>query len=402
MRKLRFPILLLLLPLLTVGIVLLASCSQKEPPAPEIPDLPASEGLEFDTFTDENGRQYAVVVGIGECNDTKLVIPHEYNGVTVEEIADKALYQSEGITEVIVPGTVKRIGKLAFTSSKELEKVTLCNGVTTIDQDAFTGCDKLSDVHLPSSIKYIGTFAFLRCNISEIKIPEGIEFIGQSCLGYTPYYYDTNNWEDGLLYLDDILIDSDHDKLKGVCTVRDGTRVIASAIFVGLYDVTSVIIPDTVEILGESVFSLCNGIKSVTLPDSVRIMGGGLFSGCFDLESVILPAGLTEIPAGTFERCSKLTSVSIPKGVTRIGREAFWDCDDLMELTLPEGLLEIEYRAFASCDYLTTLNIGSAIQKIGKDAFSEELLDIYYNGTCEQWEKVDIESSHNARIHFTE
>ena len=209
MRNIKLSAVILALITAFIGIALLASCSEKEPLNPEIPDLPASEGLKLDTLTDKNGRQYVAVVGLGECKDTKLVIPHEYKGFTVEEIADSAFFEAEGITEVVVPGTVKRIGIMAFCKVKELERVTLCNGVTTIDQDAFTGCKVLSHVKLPQTLKYVGTFAFLNCNISEIELPEELEYVGQSILKNTPYSENPENWETGLLYFDDILLGSD-------------------------------------------------------------------------------------------------------------------------------------------------------------------------------------------------
>ena len=407
MRKFR-PIALITLITVLLCVSALISCTvKKEPPIPEIPDLPASEGLTLEALTDENGREYYAVTGKGECTDSTVVIPHEYNGAPVEEIADKAFYQAEGIAEVIIPGTVKRVGTLAFANAKGLEKVTLCNGVTTLCDSAFDHATDLHTVKLPQSLTHIGTFAFLDCNISEITIPDGIEYVGQDFIKYTPYYDNPENWENGLLYIDDILLSSDSKVLNGVCTVRDGTKTVASLAFAGAdLKITEVVFPDSVEVLCNGVFQECFNLKKVILPDSVKRIGYNTFISCSALETVTLPAGLTEIPEGTFYYCTNLSSVNIPQGVTHIGAGAFAGCETLSELSLPEALKEICSYAFWGCSGITSVKLGVNVQKIEDNAFPSSITDIYYNGTRAQWKKIEIdkdnESITEAFIHYTD
>ena len=446
MRK-NEPIALITLITVLLCVSVLISCGiKKEPPIPEIPEipeLPASEGLTFEALKDESGREYYAVTGKGECTDSTIVIPNEYNGAPVEEIADKAFYQAEGIAEVIIPGTVKRVGFLAFANAKGLEKVTLCNGVTTLCDSAFDHATDLHTVKLPQSLKHIGTFAFLDCNISEITIPDGIEYIGQEILGYTPYSDNPENWENGLLYIDDILLSSDSKVLNGVCTVRDGTKTVASLAFAGAdLKITEVVFPESVEILCEYVFWQCFNLKRITLPNSIRSMGYGVFAQCIALEEVTLPDSITHIPSNAFEYCN-LKAIIIPDGVTHIEADAFGGCEELTDITLPQtltyigddafrgcynlpsielpegltyvgeyafdgkmteiilpdSLIEIGKDAFESCAWLTTVTMGSNIKKIGYGAFPKDTVtDIYYSGTKEQWEQIEGVGSIGEKI----
>ena len=67
--------------------------------------------------------------------------------------------------------------------------------------------------------------------------------------------------------------------------------------------------------------------------------------------------------------CSGLTSVTIPDSVTSIDDYAFYDCTGLTRVTIPESVTHIGY-SFYGCSSLFTID---------------------YNGTIEQWEKIDKE-----------
>ena len=61
-----------------------------------------------------------------------------------------------------------------------------------------------------------------------------------------------------------------------------------------------------------------------------------MFAGCSSLSTIDLPEGLEVIEAGAFEGCSALASVRIPNSVKRIGRHAFYGTA-IREVVLPEG-----------------------------------------------------------------
>ena len=84
--------------------------------------------------------------------------------------------------------------------------------------------------------------------------------------------------------------------------------------------ITSVIIPNTVKIIGEGAFSH-NNLTSVELPDTVISIGDDAFY--FNkLTSVTIPNSVTSIGNSAFHD-NKLTRVTIPNSVTSIGSGAF-------------------------------------------------------------------------------
>ena len=84
--------------------------------------------------------------------------------------------------------------------------------------------------------------------------------------------------------------------------------------------ITSVIIPNTVKIIGEGAFRQ-NKLTSVTIPTSVTSIGDRAFR-FNNLTSVIISNSVTSIGEGAFFG-NHLTNVTIPNSVTSIGDSAF-------------------------------------------------------------------------------
>ena len=97
------------------------------------------------------------------------------------EIKDDVLIkyiEEEGITEVVVPESVKIIGEAAFRECENLEYVEFPKGLQRIENKAFYKCKALKDVHFPEDLEHIGNDAFYQCNsIKHLVIPAKVEQI---------------------------------------------------------------------------------------------------------------------------------------------------------------------------------------------------------------------------------
>lgn len=71
---------------------------------------------------------------------------------------------------------------------------------------------------------------------------------------------------------------------------------------------TSIIIPDSVTIIGSAAFSACSSLTSIVIGDSVTRISGSAFSDCSKLTNITIPASVKTINEGAFEGCSNLTS----------------------------------------------------------------------------------------------
>ena len=78
---------------------------------------------------------------------------------TVTEIAPRAFYGCSWLDEVVIPGSVKKIGEHAFAKTG-LILVILEDGIESIGTAAFANCGNLKQVTLPDSVRNIGAKAF--------------------------------------------------------------------------------------------------------------------------------------------------------------------------------------------------------------------------------------------------
>ncbi|NLC48059.1 MAG: leucine-rich repeat domain-containing protein, partial [Tenericutes bacterium] len=130
--------------------------------------------------------------------------------------------------------------------------------------------------------------------------------------------------------------------------------------------ITSVVIPDTVEIIGDSSF-IVNEITSLVIPNSVTYIGAGAFERN-DIVNLILGDGLQTIEYAAFQR-NAIENLTIPNNVTYIGENAF------------------EY------NNLRFIKIGSGVNTIVKNPFkfSENIVEIVVNTS-----NLNYMSSNNA------
>jgi hypothetical protein len=115
-------------------------------------------------------------------------------------------------------------------------------------------------------------------------------------------------------------------------------------------------------------FGSC-GFTSVILPDSLSIVGNSAFWGCAKLKSVIIPDSVTEIEGYAFYECRSLTTVVIPASVKKIGKRAFYSCYGLKSVVIPDTDIIIGVYAFEDCYCLRSVIIPDSVTKICSSAF---------------------------------
>ena len=81
-------------------------------------------------------------------------------------------------TDIVIPDTVREIGKDAFRDKRYITSVTMPDHIEIIGMGAFCGCEKLKKVVLPKDLLVIGDATFANCySLSEIKFPSSLEKI---------------------------------------------------------------------------------------------------------------------------------------------------------------------------------------------------------------------------------
>lgn len=166
-------------------------------------------------------------------------------------------------TEIVIPSQIDGfpvtvIGDCAFMNRSGIRSVKIPEGVTKIGYCAFENCINLTPVNIPSSVE---------------SIVRGSDYFDAGtwynrAFYNTAYYNNEDNWENGLLYIDNALIAAKED-ISGVCRIKEGTTLIADWTFFNCQELTRLEIPSSVTRIGAYAFASC-GLPWVFIPLSVE------------------------------------------------------------------------------------------------------------------------------------
>lgn len=136
-----------------------------------------------------------------------------------------------------------------------------------------------------------------------------------------------------------------------------------------------IVIPETFKglvVVGidSEAFKSCTSLTSVIIGNSVELIGNGAFYECQNLISVTIPNSVIYIEIESFSGCTSLRSVSFGNSVEYIGERAFYHCL-LKSVTIGCNHVVIEGNAFGACRDLTSVIIGNGVKGIGSYAFSD-------------------------------
>jgi hypothetical protein len=189
-------------------------------------------------------------------------------------------------------------------------------------------------------------------------------------------------------------------------TISSSVTSIGDYAFNECSNLTSITIPNSITAIGNGTFRGCS-LTSVTIPSSVKSIGDYAFEGNNSLSYMYIPDSITSFGRGAFSSCSKLIYINIPDSVTSIGGYAFQNCSRLKYINIPDSVTDIRDYTFSGCSSLKSVNILSGVTSIGDFAFAgcNGLTDIYYNGTREEWNAINVSLTGNddlltANIHY--
>ena len=357
------------------------------------------------------------------------------NGVT--SIGEEAFEFSENLIDVIIPDSVTSIGDYAFYNCNKLTTITIPDSVTSIGDFAFYDCNKLTAITIPDSVTSIGRSAFKGCyRLTSATIGKGVSTIGyeafHNCSALTN------------LIIPNSVISIDNSAFGGCATLTEitigsGLTTLGDYALDGCAGLVSISVSES-----NSNYSSSDGVlfdKNKTtlmyypkskqgdyeIPDSVTHVAKQAFSKCSELTGVVIPDSITYIDNGAFSGCSKLTDISILGRLEKIGTDVFsasayyndsnnWEngClyigDHLIEgknlpndCTVKEGTVSIMNSAFKYHYFMSSITIPESVKYIGDSAFfnCQMLATVYYGGTREQWNEIQIGMSNEELLEAT-
>ena len=296
-------------------------------------------------------------------------------------------------SEYVIPNSVTSIDSSAFENCTSLTSVTIPDSVTSIGEDAFRSCTSLTSVTIPNSITSIDSSVFEYCtSLTSVTIPNSVTSIASYAFYKTAYYNDESNWDNGVLYISDCLIDTNYnfDSITDYI-IKDGTRIIANCAFEDCTSLTSVTIPNSVTSIGSNAFYNCTSLTSVTIPNSVTSIGSNAFyNTAYFKDKLNWENGVLYLSNYLIKATPTNNDYTIKKGTILIADSAFRGCTSLTSIIISDGVTSIGEYAFSGCRSLTSVTIPDSVTSIGDCAFDEckNLTDIYYSGTKKEWKAM--------------
>ena len=287
------------------------------------------------------------VTGIGEATDGGIIIPSQYNGLPVTEIAVNAFANCSIVTSVTIPDSITSIGRSAFA------------------------CPNMKDVYFNASAT----------NIEAFKGSYGL---------YNEYSPGFNS---------DITVHIG----ANVTVIPDDFRFLfaVSATPDGIYRarITDIDFAENSSCreIGMRAFEWCNMIKHIRLPKSIKTISyNAFFDAIAELESITVEDGnedyysdgncLIGKSSGELLLGCKNSTIPTDGSVKSIGREAFCKCNNLMSITIPDSVTSIGHWAFHDCYNLTSITIPDSVTSIGSEVFGGcDILTIYCEAATKDW-----------------
>ena len=221
------------------------------------------------------------------------------------------------------------VGNELFTT------LVLEEGVTGLNQYAFYKCASLKNIVLPSSLKEIGKDAFRGVKIESADIwgthytyfpktdLKTIAFNGKKVYNYFQ----------GLNSLETIVL-------------KEGVEEIERASFRNCTNVKKIVLPTTLKKVEEDAFYNLFKVEEVHISDVaslLKIEKGNVFSSPIanakklylngtPITEIVVPDSVTEIDDYTFYGAKFLNKIVLNDTITRIGERAFFSADNLNEL----------------------------------------------------------------------
>ena len=223
-----------------------------------------------------------------------------------------------------------------------------------------------------------GEASITRCNnvSGEVIIPDEIDGCPVTCIGEKAFYsYGSTSKYESIIIPDSVKIIGDKafescQKLKSI-NIPNSVTTIGNRAFYDCTNLANVTIGNSVKTIGDSAFSCCQMLKNIIIPNSVTTIGDNAFKYSYRLESIAIPDSVTNIGNGAFWDCFALTSIIIPDSVTAIGDSTFCECYNLVSVSLSNSITSIGTDAFYQCYNLGNIEIPDSVTTIGDFAFCE-------------------------------
>ncbi len=256
------------------------------------------------------------------------------------------------------------IGSGTFLSCYGLTEVVIPDSVKTIVQSAFKMCKNLTDVYLPYDISYIHQYAFV--NNQLVPMPQVTFHVYEGT--YAEEYAKAHNIPyEYRQFVDTVVADGTCGANVTWTLYKSGRMVIGGSGAMDNYtgkDVTpwadylqqikSIEIGKDITVIGNYAFAYAHNAASVTFEEGSKLekVGAAGFMYMLYTTEVVLPDTVAQIGNSAFAYCSRLENMVVSQNVTLIYPRTFYKSNNIV-LNVTEGTYGESYAKTNDIPYVT-------------------------------------------------
>lgn len=282
------------------------------------------------------------------------------------------MYDGEDVTELVIPSSYKGVPIVRISSNfyfknyqtinNKITSIVTSKNLKVIDDNAFIGCNYLASVTISDTVEKIGNNAFNGRILENIVVGNNLKYLGSDAFGSVYSSVWAQNLPEGAVYFGNVLYRY-KGTINGAFSVKPGTTAIAENAFYGQNKMTSITLPQGLEIIGRQAFGDCTELKTINMPNTLTDIYAYAFYNCTALETFVMPDSVTSLGDGIFANCTSLKSVTLSENLTRLEYGMFNNCA-ITELIVPE---KVKFLGMAFCDNTTLQKITIKNAKIDFD-----------------------------------
>lgn len=294
-----------------------------------VPNAIEKDGIEYEVIQIGNGNKVAEFEG-------EITISE---GITT--VGQNAFYFCRGIKKVNLPTSLKQINWQAFRGTTNLKSISLPKGLEVLQERAFNASG-ITSIVIPGSVKTVGALAFLQSYIEKATIEEGVEILESSAFRQCG--------------LKEITIPGSVKEIKDSCfseiwglskvTINNGVEKIDGGAFYGTA-IKEIEIPASVLTIDDSAFSGCGMIQTINVAidnQNYSSQNDSLYNK--DKTKII------RYPSG-----KKDTEFEVPSTVKEIGNSCFSSCGNLGKIQITSNVEKLATSSFVNQGKLTEINV---------------------------------------------
>lgn len=263
------------------------ACKTKEPSY--------TDGLEYKLSS--NG-QYYILTDIGMAQGDTINIPNQFNGLDVKVIGESAFEDYSFIKKVIMPNSITTIERSAFKNCNSLTSIVFSNNLKLIEDYAFYNCKNLQNIDIPNSIEELGDYSFYGCeSFTILEIDENIKKVGKSsfynCINLEKLYFNAKNCQNFGTQSYVFYKAGQNVQTGLIVYIGNSVQSLPAYIFCNNFiyeyspNIMNVIFEENsnCSYIGYYSFAYCNNLTSIVIPSSVNTIDSCAFNHCNNLET---------------------------------------------------------------------------------------------------------------------